>query len=157
LLFTTAVVAVWARRTALDTDRVVAAVDSATNDPVVIDALATRITDEVMKLIDNSGVVEAVLPSAVDRLAPVINAAISNAVDSQVTKLLSSDDGRNLLNQAVRVAHQTALRILRGNGLPDNSVFQISNGTVTLDVTRLIERVIELLQQKGVIGQNFDL
>ena len=39
----------WARSSIYDTDTVAAAVDSALQDPAVIDALATRLTDQLIE------------------------------------------------------------------------------------------------------------
>ncbi len=157
VLFLTSTIAVWAKRTVLDPNRVVAAVDRAASDPAVVDALAVKVTDQLVQLVDVNTMLEGVLPSQLDKLAPVISAALRDIVEKQVTAVVGSDAGRKLLTDAVRVAHATAIRLLEGDGLAPDSVFSIVDGQVTLDVVPLVVRTVEQLQANGIISDRFDL
>ncbi|MEN9644520.1 MAG: hypothetical protein RL238_1189 [Actinomycetota bacterium] len=156
-LFLVATMGIWAKRTVLSTDRVVAAVDAAAEDPAVIDALSARITTEIVELIDIDGLVQSLVPDGLDRLGPVIEAAVANVIKEQVANVVGSDRGRELIEGAVRVAHKKAIDILEGGGLSPDSVFSMVDGEVVLDVVPLIVRTIELLQENGVIPDSFDI
>jgi|GEM_PF-2960171 len=156
-LFLVATTGIWAKRTVLSTDRVVAAVDAAAEDPAVIDALSVRITTEIVELIDIDGIVQSLVPDGLDRLGPVIEAAIANVITDQVAKVVGSEQGRALIEDAVRAAHKKALEILENGGLSPDSVFTMVDGEVVLDVVPLIVRTIGLLQERGVIPDSFDI
>ena len=156
-LFLVATTGIWAKRTVLSADRVVAAVDAAAEDPAVIDALSVRITAEIVELIDIDGIVQSLVPDALDRLGPVIEAAVANVITDQVAKVVGSEQGRAIIEDAVRIAHKKALEILENGGLSPDSVFSMVDGEVVLDVVPLIVRTIELLQERGVIPDSFDI
>lgn len=156
-LFLVATTGIWAKRTVLSTDRVVAAVDAAAEDPAVIDALAARITTEIVALVDIDGIVQSLVPDGLDRLGPVIEAAVANLIKEQVANVVGSEQGRALIERAVRAAHAKALEILQSGGLSPDSVFSMVDGEVVLDVVPLIVRTIGLLQDEGVIPDSFDI
>jgi hypothetical protein len=148
---------VWAKRTVLSSDRVVAAVDDALADPAVVDALSARITDEIVSLIDVTAIVQDVLPPQLGSLGPIIEAQVTNLVLEQVTKVVGSEAGRDLVDASVRRAHAAALKLLQGDGLSPDSAFSVQDGEVVLDVVPLIVRTVELMQERGVISDRFDL
>lgn len=157
VLFLVATTGIWAKRTVLSTDRVVAAVDAAAEDPAVIDALSARITTEIVSLVDIDGIVQSLVPDGLDRLGPVIEAAVANLIKEQVANVVGSEQGRALIERAVRTAHAKAIDILEGDGLSPDSVFSMVDGEVVLDVVPLIVRTIGLLQEEGVIPDSFDI
>jgi hypothetical protein len=157
VLFLVATVGVWAKQTVLSSDRIVAAVDSAITDPTVVDALATRITQEIVSVVDVQTMLEGVLPSRLDPLAKVIEATVTDMLQKQVTNVITSPEGKALLDDAVRQAHDAAIRILNRGGLAPNSIISVDNGKVTLDVVPLIARTLGLMQQRGIIPASFDV
>jgi hypothetical protein len=156
VLFLLGTTAVWAKNTVLSTDRVVKAVDKAASDPQVIDALSARITLEIMSLVDVTGLVQSVLPSQLDGLAPIIEGALTNQIETEVTKVVGSDAGRRILESSVRLAHAQAIRLLEGGGLSPDSAFSVQDGQVVLDIVPLVVAGIEALQRNGVISDRFD-
>jgi cell division protein FtsB len=157
VLFLVATAAVWAKNTVLSTDRVVKAVDAAAQDPQVIDALSSRITQEILSLVDVTVLVQSVLPSQLDPLAPIIQGAVANQIENEVNKVVSSDAGRRILESSVRVAHEQAITLLEGGGLSPDSAFSVQDGQVVLDIVPLVVAGIEALQRNGVISDRFDL
>ena len=157
VLFLVATVGVWAKRTVLSSDRIVAAVDAAVADPAVVDALATRITQEIVSVVDVQTMLEGVFPDRLDPLAKVIEAAVTDVLQKQVTSVITSPQGQDLLNGAVRQAHDAAIRILNRGGLAPNSIISIDSGKVTLDVVPLIARTLGLMQERGIIPDSFDV
>ncbi len=157
VLFLLGTAAVWAKNTVLSSDRVVKAVDQAASDPQVIDALSARITQEIMSLVDVTGLVQGVLPSQLDAIAPIIEGAVTNQIENQVVKVVDSDAGRRILESSVRVAHAQAIKLLEGGGLSPDSAFSVQDGQVVLDIVPLVVAGIEALQDRGVIPGSFDI
>lgn len=157
VLFLLGTTAVWAKNTVLSTDRVVKAVDEAASDPRVIDALSARITQEIMSLVDVTSLVQGVLPDQLDAVAPIIEGALTNQIETQVNKVVGSDAGRRILEQSVRVAHAQAIKLLEGGGLSPDSAFSVQDGQVVLDIVPLVVAGIEALQERGVIPDSFDI
>jgi hypothetical protein len=157
VLFLVATIGVWAKRTVLSADRIVTAVDKAASDPRVVDALAERITVEIVSAVDIKTMLSGVLPDKLDPLAPVVEAAVRDVLQKQVAKVVGSPQGLALLNGAVRSAHDAAIRLLNGGGLSPNSIVSVTDGEVTLDVVPLIARSLSLMQDRGIIPAKFDV
>lgn len=157
VLFLVATAGIWAKRTVLSADRVVAAVDRAAEDPAVIDALSTKITDEIVGLIDIDSVVQSVLPDGLDRLGPIIEAAVTRVIHDKVSDVVGSPRGRALLEAAVRKAHDAVIRVLEGDGTGLDAFFVKVDGEIRLDTVPLVVATIELLQDEGVLPGNFDI
>jgi hypothetical protein len=157
VLFLLAVTGIWAKRTVLSADRVVAAVDAAAADPAVVDALSTRITDEIVSLIDVSGIVQSVVPDGLDRLGPIVEAAVTRVIHDKVGDVVGSPRGRALLEAAVRKAHDAVIRVLEGDGLGLDAFFVKVDGEIRLDTVPLLVATIGQLQDEGVIPGNFDI
>jgi hypothetical protein len=148
-----AVTAIWATRTALNTDRFTATVTDVTSDKAVLDVIASRVTDEVFEAVSGSSFVDQV-PPALKPVLPIIAGAVRERVQTRVSDLLSSDIGQSFLETAVRTAHAEALRILEGDGLLSSDAFSVANGTVTLDLRPMIHQVLVGLQEQGVIPKS---
>ena len=157
VLFLTATAAVWAKRTVLSADRGVAAVDRAAEDPAVVDALATRITDEIVALVDVSSLVQSVLPAQLDRVGVLLENALTGIIHDRVADLVDSPRGRAILETAVRKAHNAVIKILEGDGLGADAFFVKVDGEVRLDTVPLVIAAIEQLQENGVIPDSFDV
>ncbi len=157
VLFLTATAGIWAKRTVLSADRVVAAVDAAAEDPAVIDALSTRITAEIVGLVDVSGIVQSIVPDALDRLGPFVEAALTRVIHDKVADVVGSPRGRALLENAVRKAHDAVISVLEGDGLGLDAFFVKVDGEIRLDTVPLLVATIEQLQQEGVIPGSFDI
>ena len=107
-LFLVATAGIWAKRTVLSADRVVAAVDAAAQDPAVVDALSTRITAEIVSLVDISTIVEDVLPDGLDRLGLIIEAAVTRVIHDKVADVVGSPRGRARPRSARRTRRSSA-------------------------------------------------
>ena len=74
--------------------------------------------------------------------------AITGFIRKNVTKIVSSDAFENVWEEANRAAHEQIVATLRGD--PD-ALAQISDtGTLTLDVTPIIEQVKTSLEEAGL-------
>jgi hypothetical protein len=142
--------AVWATRTVLNTDRFSATVDDVISDPAVLSAVSSRITDDAFAAVNGSTVLEQ-LPPILQRAVPIIQGALRGRVEQRVNDVLASDTGQQLLTNAVKRAHTAALRLLEGDGILSSSAFDVQDGVVTLDALPLIRQVLISLQNDGVI------
>jgi hypothetical protein len=152
-----ATVAVWAKRTILDTDRFGSIVSDVVAEPEVTDAVATRVASEVATLLEDGGQIEQLLPSQLERIEPVIIGALSGFVEEQTARLLATEEVQNLLVGAAETAHRAALRILDGDGLFDSGGLTVEGGTVTLNLIPIVQRVLLQLQDRGVIPADVEL
>lgn len=139
--FLAAVPGVWARRNFLDTNRFVERVAPLVNDPAVQDALTTRLTAEIMVLIDPKTLFEEVLPERGQILAAPLSSAVAGFVRDRVSTFVQSDQFAVLWEQIVRVAHQTATRVLKG----ESQVVTAANGQVTLNLIPVIDAVLKAI------------
>ena len=156
ILIPVAATAVWASRTVLNEDRFTSTVTSVTKDPAVVDALATAVTDQAVSAVSGSAVIEK-LPAAIQPAVPVIIGALRGQVQSVVSDVISSPTGQKLVEDAVRLAHRRAMKVLQGDGLLNSSAFTVENGVVTLDLRALIRQALLDLQKDGVIPASITL
>jgi hypothetical protein len=149
LLFLSAI-AVWARVTVFDSDRVATIVGNALAEPEVSQALADRVTEQVFTAVDVDSFLDEVLPAQLSRLAPVIAGGLEDAVDRALTRVFESPDVQELLTNLVRRAHAAAMRLLEGDGLVDG--ITVTDGEVTLNLVPLISRGLVRVQDFGLLS-----
>ncbi len=142
--------AVWATRTVLKTDRFVTTVSDVTRDRAVLDAISTRLTNEVFDALRDSSVVKD-LPPALQTVIPIVGGAVRSRVEEAVNTVLASNTAQNALNTAVAEAHRSAMRILQGDGLLSGNALSVQNGTATLNLWPVMTQVLTRLQTDGVI------
>jgi hypothetical protein len=138
VVFTAAVPAVWARRNFLDTSRFVDRVGPTIDDPAVQDALATRITLELMTAIDPRQIFEEALPERGQILAVPLTNALQGFVHDRVVAFLGTDAFGTLWTTAIRSAHASAVRVLEGK----SDVLETADGRVTLSLLPIIGAVL---------------
>jgi hypothetical protein len=150
LLLLLTAIAVWARVTVFDSDKVAALAGDALEEPAVSEALADRVTEQLFAAVDINAVLNDVLPTSLDRLAPVIAGGLNDAVDRGLTRLFENPDVQELITNLVRRAHSAAMRLLQGDGLADG--ITINDGAVTLNLLPLIGRGLTRLQSFGLLS-----
>jgi hypothetical protein len=151
-LFSVAVVAgtigLWADRTALRTNRFVAAVRPLPRDAAVNRALATFLTDDLLSELDLARRAEEALPDDLAFLAGPIEIIVIDYTRDAVGDVLRSDQFQRVWVDAVRTAHRTALAVLRD----EEPGVVVRDGEVTLD---LIPAAHEVLQRVIAQGPGF--
>ncbi len=138
-----AVPAVWARNQVLDTDRFVRTVSPLGDDEAFQEAVANRVTNAVTQGVastdlvsENDGVVAALLPA-------VTNAA----VDSVTHSFVSSPDFPAVWDDTARIAHSGFVALLEGT---DSPLFDSASGQVSVDLTPVVQAVIDELNARGI-------
>jgi hypothetical protein len=150
LLLLVSAIAVWARVTLFDSDKVAALAGDALAEPEVTEALADRVSQEVFAAVDVEALLENVLPSSLDRLAPVMTGGLQAAVDRGLTEAFESPEVQDLVINLVRRAHSAAMRLLEGDGLVDG--ITVVDGAVTLNLLPLLDRGLTRLQSFGLLS-----
>ena len=148
LLATT--IAVWARVTLFDSDRVASIAGDAFAQPDVDAALAEYVTTQLFSAVDVNAAVSNLLPSSLDRLEPAIAGGIETVVERGLTTALGTEEVQQLLTDVVRRAHAAAMRLLQGDGLVDG--ISVVNGEVTLNLLPLFARALTLVQNIGLFS-----
>jgi hypothetical protein len=150
LLLLVSAIAVWARATVFDSDKVAALVGDALAEPEVDAALADKVTEQVFAAVDVESLLTNLLPSSIDRLAPVMTAGVRAAVDQGLTQLFETPEIQELVTNLVRRAHSAAMSLLQGDGLLDG--VSVQDGAVTLNLLPLIERGLARVQSFGLLS-----
>jgi hypothetical protein len=150
VLLLVSAIAVWARATVFDSDRVAGIVGDALAEPEVSQALADRVAEQVFAAVDVDAFLDSVLPAQLSRLAPVISGGLEDAVDRAMTRVFESPDVQELLTNLVRRAHAAAMRLLEGDGLADG--ISVVDGAVTLNLVPLISRGLVRVQDFGLLS-----
>ena len=150
ILVPVALLTVWIRDIALDTDRYVATVAPLATDPAIQDAAVNRISKAADVRVDGARAAAELagwlhsqgLPpratAAVRGLGPQIESATDNAVNKVVTRVVHGDAFPTVWKNANRRAHNAVVHALTGEG---RGAVGVSDGTVTLDVGTVVDQV----------------
>ena len=155
LSFTVAVPAGWTRRTLFNTDQWVETVTPIVEHPSVTAALSSRITSEVLTIIDAQSVVEDALPPRAQLLAGPLTTAVGDFVQDEVNTLLQSDAFRELWIGVNRFAQPQLVATLRGEG----EVLSSQNGNVVLNLVPVVNEVLKRVEAQGgdLLGRDVTL
>lgn len=153
--FLAATLGVWAERNLLDTDRYVQRVAPLSEDPDVQAALATRLTTEIMTLVDPEAIFTEALPARGALLAAPLTDAIEGFVHDKVLQFVQSDAFTNLWREANERAHRRAVQVLEGEG----PVLQAGSDQVTIDLVPIINSALAEIGEASpeLFGREIDL
>ena len=137
-------VAVWSRNQVLDTDRYVRTVKPLADDPAIQEQIATSVSTRVSGAIDIDQFVSQVLPGRVGAaLAPALQESLEQFLYDQTLEFTQSDQFPAVWEQINRAAHTQVVAVLTGR--TENDAVAVQNGTVSLDLTVVVQNVIERL------------
>jgi hypothetical protein len=154
LLATVSVVARYARDEIISTDQYVDTVTPLASDPAVQNAVATRVSSEVIKQIDVPKLVNDLAdatgrPNA-DAIASALSGPVSGYVESLVQKtvltFVQSAEFRTLWVSANTVAHRQLSAVLTGE---DTEVIKTEGDEITLEVGPIVAQVKQRLIDSG--------
>lgn len=134
----------WSHRLLLNTDAWVATVGPLADDPEVTDLLATRLTDQLLEATDAQQKIADALPEQAGVLAGPITAAADTLVTNGVATVLASDQFSQLWKEANRIAHESAVALLRGEPIAG---FQVIEGTVVLNLLPLVDDALRKVDE----------
>lgn len=153
------VVATWARDQIVDTDSYLKTVRPLGSDPDVLDAVAARVTYEILTRLDVPEVADQALsalaeqrfvPERAKPLLPALSTPLSDAVENfvgrQVRALVHSDEFATAWVEANRQAHTQLVAALTGEGTDH---VDVANGTVSVNLAAFIDTAKQRLVDKG--------
>jgi hypothetical protein len=149
------VVGVWARRNFLDTGRFVDRAGPLIEEPAVQGALAVRLTEQLMVVVDPEALFQEVLPERGQILAVPLANAVEGFVGDQVESFLGTEQFERLWVGAIGVAHEGAVRVLRG----ESEVVTTGDGRITLNLLPVINEVLARITARSpeLLGREVDL
>src|SRR5215831_14203226 len=151
-----AVIGVWTANQVSDTNRYVANIEPLIHDPAIQNALTDKITVAITTRLNVTGLSSQAADTLTSRgftrvgtllktFGPALSNAVTGYVHNFVHKVITSERFATAWVEVNRVAHQTLVQALSGQG---GSV-TVSNGQVTLDLAPFIAIVKQDLVQRG--------
>lgn len=141
-------IAVWARSTVLDSEKVANAVVDSLSQPEVADATATYVTDLVFEVVGVEDRVANLVPDALNPLEPAITGGIRTAVNEATQRLLARPEVLEIIDTAVQRAHEALVKLLRGDGLVDG--ITVSDGAISVNLLPVMSRALLGVQDLGL-------
>jgi hypothetical protein len=152
------ILATWAHDQVSDTDRYVETVAPLADDPAIQDAVVVRISDAITSRLDVRAVTQEAVDALADRglppraaaslsaLLPALSNGIDGFVNTQVRKLVESDQFAAAWEQANREAHTQMVAVLTGK---TGEAVEVKGNSVQLNLAVLIEAVKARLVDAG--------
>ncbi len=147
--------AIWAKRTALDSDHFAQIVREALRNPDVKNTLADYVSKQTMQLLGVKEGLEGWLPPEYEVIAPVLTGALQGLVTNEVNKVLERDTTQDALVQIVKTAHQEVVALLEGDGISKNGL-SIAEGEVRLNLVPIVVVTLTELQKSGFVDKSID-
>lgn len=150
-----AVVAVYLKSEVLDTETYVQTVAPLAEEPVVREAVANRLTDEIVTRTDVNGlatqvaerlVAEGAPPRLTDLVGP-LTSGLRSFLYNEVYQLLGTEQFQQIWEQANRLAHDGVVTVLTGE---EGRFISSSGTTVTVDLGELLTAAKQRLVAQGL-------
>jgi hypothetical protein len=130
-----------------DADRFVATLGPLAEDPEVQQAVANRLTTEIVNALDVDQLAEDALPARAAFLAGPLTGAVEDFTNQEILTLLETEQFAQIWREALRIAHEAADALLSGK---DDGAVQVEDGRVILDLKEFADVVIERLSDRGL-------
>ncbi|MEY4174669.1 MAG: hypothetical protein RI900_1834 [Actinomycetota bacterium] len=146
-LFASAI-AVWARGTLFDSDKVARAAEVALEQPEAATSVAAYVTSQVFAAVDVEKVVQVALPANLDPLAGMFVGGARGYVEEQLRQLFEQPRVRSMIVSIVRSAHGQLMQLFEGGSVEG---VVISDEEVTLNLLPVVSLGLQQLQELGVM------
>lgn len=152
------ILAIWAHDQVADTDRYVETVAPLAEEPAVQDVVITRITTQIVDLLQVKAVTDDALDALAQRgfperattslraLTPALVNGVESFVGNQVRRLVTSDAFAQAWVEANRKAHDQMVAVLTGE---TGEAVEVSGNAVQLNLAVLIDAVKTRLLDEG--------
>ena len=149
LLIPISVISVWAIRTVTNTDQYVATLAPLARNPVIVDHLAQRATDELFSTHIVQDKVTAALPAKAKPIITPIVAEIHTYVYGLALKVFESPKFGQLWDTLNRHTHDAVIDVLTGKKSPLVQRLE-KGGGIAVNVTPALNNLIDQANAKGV-------
>jgi hypothetical protein len=150
------VIGVWTANQVSDTNRYVANIEPLIHEPAIQNALTDKITVAITSKLNVTGYTNQAagfltskgLPrvgTLLKTFGPAISSAVAGYIHNTVHKIVTGPKFANAWIQVNKVAHQTLVQALSGQG----GAITVTNGQVTLDLAPFIAIVKQNLAARG--------
>ena len=146
ILAPVSVVGVWLDGTLLNTDHYVSTVGPLARNSAIQDAIASRVTTEIVEHTALERRVKSALPSKAAFLAPYLATGLEQLVHSLTLRTVQSSTFATLWETLNRRAHAQVVAVLKGQ----TKGVKLKNGQVVLDLAPVVNAVDTALKQVGV-------
>ncbi len=140
-------IAAYVRTTVLDTDRYVATMAPIAASPAVQQAVADKLDTAITGRVNFDALMREALPARADPLAPALAGALRQAIRSQLDSFVASDTFETVWTEANRRAHSRVVALLTTG---ESGRLRLEGDTVSLDLSPLVERVRDGLDERGL-------
>ncbi len=147
-------VSTWAQRYPLDADRFAAATATALEDPEMVEALATVVTDQSVDLVLAVFDPRQILPGPFQNIGGGVEDWVRDQLADRVAWLIGTERVSDWITDAVRAAHGDVLDLMR-QGRTDDGVLVSGSGAVRLDLTALLAAALDGLADRSWIPDMF--
>ena len=149
ILIPISIISVWAIRTVTNTDQYVETMAPLARNPVIINHLASRATDELFSThIVQNKVQDALPKKAKPLVTPVVN-QVHTYVEGLAVKVFSSPKFGQLWDSLNRHSHTAVINILTGKQTPLQKKLA-KGGQVALNLSPALNNLIDQLDARGV-------
>jgi hypothetical protein len=142
------IVALFVNTQLTNTDRYVQNVAPLSRNPAIQNLVATNISDSLIAAIDEHKYIASLLPERAAPLIDPLRTAFEGFIRTTTLKVVQSDQFSTLWDNANRVAHTQINNVLTGKST--GSVLVTSNGEVSIDVSALVNKVVQALHDRGI-------
>lgn len=160
-----ATIGVWVNRTVWNEEKYIERVVPLIEEPAVVEALATQLTDQTMEALDvETRVQDAIVqlaqnldvPEQLAFLAGPLTQSIRDLVHDQAVKFLQSDTFQTYWEQANATLHPKIVALLRGDyeQLPN---LKVGEEAVQIDLIPIIAQMLRDLTEQGIEGLDLKL
>ena len=149
LLIPVSVISVWAIRTVTNTDKYVATLAPLARDPVIVDHLATKATDELFSTHIVQDKVTAALPKAAKPIVAPIVSEVHSYVYGLALKVFQSPKFGQLWDTLNRHSHDAVIDVLTGKQTPLTEKLE-KGGGIVVNVTPALNNLINEANARGV-------
>ncbi len=146
---------VWSHYLVLNTDGWVSVVGPAAQNEAVVEAVSTRLADQVVEAVDISGRLDEVLPGLGTIIARPIEEALQQFLQERTATVMRSDEFQTIWVEANREVHSRVVAVLRGEA----QNIEIENGQVTINLLPLVSLVLQSVQDtlSQILGRPIDI
>lgn len=144
ILLPISVIGRWVSTTMLDTETYVATVSPLADDEDIQEAVAFRVSELIVELIDVEALVRDDLPTGTRFLAGPIESASRTLIDEVVEDFVSSDAFARFWADANRIGHENVVAVMTGDS---TATIDAADGRVVLNIGPLTQGVIANLDE----------